>query len=488
MKTRKMSLFLAALLAGTAASSCGSGETQQSDSTTESDGQVTETEKVDYLETLPDKNYDGYEFRIIAQSYEQRPNLPLSEEENGEVLNDGIIKRNRMVEDKLGVTIVNYPYENRDEVASKVRSTVLADEDAYDLIITSVNIGINTLTADGCLFDLQDMEYLDLSQEWWCQSINEDFAVNGHLYFTTGPLSPFFYYMPAAVAYNKTLTDEYKISGLEQLVLGGKWTFDRLKEFTLGKSIDLNGDSKLDENDKYPIAGAAVDGYFLAGFGEKMIIRNNGEFRLNMASESFVAKMEALSNYFADNTTFFNDSNTATFLTMFETDRAMFIQTSMNNLITGYNAVPSAREMNSDYGILPLPKYDESQESYYTIGQPAGPSGIAVPATCRDAERTSLVMEVMAYYSNDLIRNAAYDCIVKGKAARLEGTEEMLDIVYSNVFFDVNYVFNFGGTKDTVQFALRDGTDNYMSNYTAQLSSAQTALDDYVDMLNALEK
>ena len=485
---RKMSLFLAALLAVMSAVSCGSEGTPDTTTAPSDFETTTEAPEVDYLETLPKVDYDGYEFRIIAQSYDQRPNLPLSEEENGEVLNDSIIRRNRMTEERLGIKIINDPYDNRDEVKNKVNTTVLADEDAYDLVITSINFGINSLTADGCLYDLEAMKYLDLSQEWWCQSINDDFGVNGHLYFTTGPISPFFYYMPAAIAYNKTLTDENKIDGLEQLVKDGKWTFDKLKEYTVGKSVDLNGDSKMDENDKYAIAGAAVDGYMLAGFGEKMVVRDGSGFKLNMASESLVTKLGELAKFFADETTFCNDSSTETFLTLFESDRAMFITTSMNNLITGYNAVPSAREMQSDYGILPLPKYDESQESYYTIGQPAGPSGVAVPATCRDAERTSMVMEVMAYYSNDLIRDAAYDRIVKGKAARLEGSDEMLDIVYSNVFFDVNYVFNFGGTKDIVQNAMRDGADSYMSNYTAALSSAQSALDDYVKMLDDLNK
>ena len=110
---RKMSLFLAALLTVMSAVSCGSEGTP--DTTTLSGTETTtEASEVDYLETLPEVNYDGYEFRIIAQSYDQRPNLPLSEEENGEVLNDSIIRRNRMTEERLGIKIINDPYDNRD--------------------------------------------------------------------------------------------------------------------------------------------------------------------------------------------------------------------------------------------------------------------------------------------------------------------------------------------------------------------------------------
>ena len=483
---KKTALILAALLAvSSILASCGDTASDTKVTTGGSEATDPVTDEVDYLDTLPKENYNGYEFRIIAQSYDQRPNLPLAEEENGEVLNDAIIRRNRLVEERLGIKIVNYPDDNRSKVTEKVKSTVLADDDAYDLVINSVNFGINTLMSEGCLYDLSALKYLDFSKEWWCASVNEDFTINGHLYFTTGPLSPFFYYMPAAVAYNKTLTDENGITGLEDLVRTGKWTFDKLKEFTVGKSVDINGDTKMDENDKHAIVGDSGDYYMLAGFGEKMVVLENNEYKLNMGTDSFITKLEALAKYTIDGNTCYTIS-TATFLNMFETDRAMFMKTAMNNLITGYDNVPSAREMKSDYGILPLPKYDEAQDKYYTIGQPAGPSGIAVPASCRDTDRTSLVIETMAYYSNDLIREAAYEKIVKGKAARVEGTEEMLDIVYQNLYFDVNTVFNFGGTIDIVTKAIANGGESFSSSYASALESANKAIDDYMELINDL--
>ena len=481
---RKMSLFLAALLAVMSAVSCGSEGTP--DTTTLSGTETTtEASEVDYLETLPEVNYDGYEFRIIAQSYDQRPNLPLADEETGEILNDTIIARNRKVEDLLGITIVNMPFENRDEVKTKVRTASMSDEDAYDLVITSINFGINTLITDGCLYDISALPNLDLSQPWWCQSIRSDYEVDGHFYFTSGPISPFYFYTPGFVAYNKTLTDANGIEGLEQTVLDGKWTFDYLKELTVGKAVDLNGDGKLDENDSYPVSGTSDDAYFITGFGEKMITRtpDNG-FKFEMTSESFVNKVEQLTSFYSDNTTFADCvKNRKDAMKMFQEDRAMFNVTTMNNVITGYDDLPSFREMKSDYGLLPLPKYDENQKNYVTISQPAGPAGVAVPSTCRDAERNSLIMEVMAYYSNDVIRTAAYEKIVKGKGARVEGTEEMLGIIYDNIVYDMNYVFDFGGSKTAMTDFFAKNSGDYMSKITAKMEKANAELEKYVSML-----
>lgn len=489
MKLHKISLALVLLLVLSATAGCGSagqGQTDTGNGTTgDTSTEDTTAAETDYLETLELKNFDGYEYRIIAQSYDQRPNLPLADEETGEVLNDTIIARNRMVEDLLNITIVNMPFENRDEVKTKVRTASMSDEDAYDLVITSINFGINTLTTDGCLYDLASLPNLDFSQPWWCQSIYDDYEVNGHFYFTSGPISPFYFYTPGFVAYNKTLTDANGIEGLEQTVLDGKWTFDYLKELTVGKAFDLNGDGKLDENDSYPVSGSSDDAYFITGFGEKMITRtpDNG-FKFEMTSESFVNKVEQLTSFYSDNTTFADcvkDRKDA--MKMFQEDRAMFHVTTMNNVITGYEELPSFREMKSDYGLLPLPKYDENQKNYVTISQPAGPAGVAVPSTCRDAERNSLIMEVMAYYSNDVIRTAAYEKIVKGKGARVEGTEEMLGIIYDNIVYDMNYVFDFGGSKTAMTDFFAKNSGDYMSKITAKMEKANAELEKYVSML-----
>ena len=288
---RQNAFLLAAIMVLTlAAASCGDAAGNNPAATDDTSSDVTSGDttpaETDYLETLELKNFDGYEYRIIAQSYDQRPNLPLADEETGEILNDTIIARNLKVEDLLGITIVNMPFENRDEVKTKVRTASMSDEDAYDLVITSINFGINTLITDGCLYDISALPNLDLSQPWWCQSIYDDYEVNGHFYFTSGPISPFYFYTPGFVAYNKTLTDANGIEGLEQTVLDGKWTFDYLKELTVGKTVDLNGDGKLDENDQYPISGASGDPYFLIGFDEKMIGRTADDgFRFNMTDE-----------------------------------------------------------------------------------------------------------------------------------------------------------------------------------------------------------
>ena len=85
---------------------------------------VTEAVTTDYLSTLPTADFDGASYVIAAQSTEQRPNLP-GEEENGEVLNDALIQRNRKTADLYNVTIENLIYAGKPDPANAVKKAVI---------------------------------------------------------------------------------------------------------------------------------------------------------------------------------------------------------------------------------------------------------------------------------------------------------------------------------------------------------------------------
>lgn len=486
MKQIISALILFSLLLSTSCADAGS-TSGDNDSSAVNDTE-TETEPIDYLDLLPVEDFDGYEFRIIAQSFDQRPNLPSSDEENGEVLNDALIKRNRAVEERYNIKFVNIADKDRAKVTTLVNNAVMADEEAYDLVINSMSIGINTLAANGALYDLASMKYLSLEKPWWCKSIYSDLQINGHLLFTSGSLSPFYYYTPISFAYNKTLTDNYGITGLEDLVLAGKWTFDKMKSLATDCAADLDGNSKMDQNDQFAVCGGGSDQLF--GFGLTMVSRTGpASFEMNFEKSDFVDKLTKVAEFCSDKNIVFTDTDkTDVTLAMFREDKLMFYYTAMNNIITGYGSVESCRSMRSDYGILPIPKYDEVQEEYWTYGNPAGPNAIAVPITCSDPDRTSLIVETLAYYSYDYVKYAAYDSIVKSKITRVEKTDEMLDILYSGVRFDLNSIFNFGGSSDICGACARDIDSNITTQYAAIKSKAEAELAQYIENLTSLQK
>lgn len=478
-----LALLLAALMLTAAA--CAATPEKPLDTDVQSDDTTaapveSEAETEPYINTLPMENYDGYNFVMLANSFEQRPNLPFYDEEVGEPLNDALIRRNRLVEQRYNITIENIADENRDKITSMVKKAVQSDEESYSMIINSTSIGMNTLTTSKCLYDLSEID-LNQSMPWWCKSTYDDFQVDGRFFFTSGALSPFYYYSPVAFAYNKTLTDAYNISGLEEKVLDGSWTYAYMIDLAKDKTHDMNGDSVIDKSDFWAIAEGHQQIY---GFDIDMMKRTEDGFAFN-PDEDFISKLAIIADFTSSNHNFRDYAISDVYLTMFQNDQLLFLYTSMNNVITGYNAVPSWREMKSDYGLLPLPKYDENQEEYCTQINPAGPNSIAVPINCSDPQRTGLIMETLAYYSYELVKPAIYDLIVKEKGTRLELADTMLDLVYSGSRFYLNSVFNFGGSNDLIGKATDDSSFNFVSSFEALRSKAEKALEKYENALRS---
>lgn len=116
-------------------------------------------------------------------------------------------------------------------------------------------------------------------------------------------------------------------------------------------------------------------------------------------------------------------------------DRALFF---IEELCVASNKL---REMESDYGILPLPKYDLEQENYITFSHTSHNLSVALPITSADdAEMLGMILEDMAYYSMELVRPAYYENMLNGKLARDEESIEMLDIITSNISYDLGFL------------------------------------------------
>jgi len=54
--------------------------------------------------------------------------------------------------------------------------------------------------------------------------------------------------------------------------------------------------------------------------------------------------------------------------------------------------INSLRDMETNYGVLPIPKYDEHQENYRHLVGLDGNSIMGVPLSCGDTDLTSFIL------------------------------------------------------------------------------------------------
>ncbi|MGN1346522.1 MAG: hypothetical protein ACI4V1_07030, partial [Eubacteriales bacterium] len=97
------------------------------------------------------------------------------------------------------------------------------------------------------------------------------------------------------------------------------------------------------------------------------------------------------------------------------------------------------RTMTVDFGILPYPKMDETQERYYTTVL-ENVTAMGILTTTKDLEMSGIVMEAMAAYGNKEISPAYYEVALKSKYARDEESAEMLNIIKASTWYDFGYI------------------------------------------------
>ena len=119
---------------------------------------------------------------------------------------------------------------------------------------------------------------------------------------------------------------------------------------------------------------------------------------------------------------------------MFESNRALFFPQTLS-------FAWDFKAMETDFGILPFPLYNNNQNRYYSIVRNAM-SLIGIPVTASNPDECGLILEVLAAESYKLVVPAYYDVALKVKRTRDEESAEMLDIIRDSLWMNFGYTYN----------------------------------------------
>ncbi len=431
--------------------SVGSVSTEPVQSESETDA-LEETEK-SYLDTFEQINYNGAEFAMVGIDDDSTVNFS-DGTITGEAINDAIYNRDRFIEEHYGVKITtkSYPYGKDDSLSSDIKKLVRAGDGYYSMILASLGAVQVPLMSSGVLYDISSMPAIDMTQPWWSTYANTNLKIANKLFFTTGDICPMYYNTPYIMCFNMRIADNYNID-MFNLVLDGKWTLDRLDEFADTFTVDLDGDGVITPTDQVAYTHVRTpvvsNSHYIACGQTLNTIDAEGNIQINLGTEASVNVVEKLQGIFTKLSNNYFDMETSD--SMFVTGNAFLFGNSMAT------AVSKFRNMEDDFGFLPLPKYDEKQENYYTSVNLWTRGYVGVPLTVPDPDMAGHIMEIMAYLSYDSIRPAAYDAMLYNKMSRTEESNAMLDLIYGGIYLDINYVMDFGGSMTAVNRAVMEG-------------------------------
>ncbi len=492
-KLQKFNALLLALLLSAFSVSCGSAKSNEAEETNATTGQSdmgTESEQESEPEPeLPDVTFGGREINIMSRSAAtvQYFNNEISAQEiTGEALNDTIYERNQAVERQFDIVIKNQPENNP---ASMISESILAGDKTSSILVDSY-MNLSTLINKQYLQGLQDVPYVDLSKPWWNSDAMESVALFGEQYIGMSDILLNDKQRTYITIMNKDLLNQYNLEAPYELAKEGKWTLDRMRTMAEAVVKDLDGNGIMDANDQFGLCTEQYCSYvFFAGAGGRLTETDDtGKPAPALYSERNVDILDTIIRMLTDTSMtglaeqVTNPDDGGTYWTLgidlMGENRSLFVM----GVVSWIQQIIQSSE--ADPGVLPVPKYEESQQKYNTIGQPAHCNGIAVPASVigEELELAGIVLEALSAYSYDTVMPAYIDATVKGRYSVDKESAEMLDIVFDSMTFDLGMVYNWGGILNLLTADMYVNNENVIASaYASKESSIRAAIDEAVE-------
>ncbi|MBP5231549.1 MAG: hypothetical protein ILO68_07445, partial [Clostridia bacterium] len=380
---RKLLLVFACALAGVMMLSCASGPSGES---SEPPVDVSETNSTEVSEPkantddvfVKTKEYEGQTVRVLTAAFNSsyRSEITVSNEEEGwpEVLQDAISNRTDAVEEEYGITIEEEimidSKRYNGAFLTRVRELVYTNLCEYDLLYPCM-LDAGTMAAEGLLINLDGREDIRIKNSWWSQPLIEDTSILG-TYFITGDIGLRTKNAANCLFFNKAVFDEHHMEYPYDLVRSGAWTLDKMAAMVkeLDISSDLDGDRVITYHDEFGVAGqrgnlAALlyaSGQRIASVGEDGLPYLS--FYSEQSAKVIEDALELMQNksYFVIGDDYFNESPTpmVMLLDSFKANQCPFYMGGLEDAL-------KLGDMESEFGILPLPKYDTHTDEYSNL-------------------------------------------------------------------------------------------------------------------------
>lgn len=480
-------LLLAAALLGT---SCGGGTTTTAETTGGETEAQTAAETLSPLDqtvaALPEKDYGGYEFTIMDRSTDHIPWETYdvyAESENGDAINDAVYQRNRVLEELYNIKIVESPIQYPTDNMQKL---IIAGDDSIDVFMDGLN-ALTKLTTGNMLYDYNEIPEIQLDQHWWDQQMRTELSVNGKCFFATGDISVMDNEATWCILFNKKMIEDYDLDDPYMLVREGVWTFDKMYEMAKAVAADVDGDGKMTGADQFGFLTEVYNVYALWVGGDNMIIEKDAndlpvssmynERSATVYDKVLEMQFDTSVSAIAGSTVFpaYSDMNVC-----FTEGRGLFDYGAMA-------LVSDFRESETDFGILPSPKLDMTQERYCNTFSPYNLMAYAIPATASDISRVGTIMEAMAQVSEHILTPAYMDVSLVGKFIRDNESEEMIELVLATRSYDLGAIYQWGNSFSIFNGAAKTKAGTFASQVEKNKKSLDNAIQKYIDQLNSAE-
>lgn len=445
-----------------------------------------------YVEdSVPDDlKFDGETVTVLVRDSEL-PKLEFGASEiKGEILNDALYERNKKVEDQLGIDIKTmvlttdagkYGPTNFNE---KVITYIMAGTNEFDIVASNAYYGVQ-LGNEGYYRDLCELDYIELEKPWWNKTFVEEMTINDTLYFAVGDVSFTSIDLTYCTFFNKNLVEKYyKDVNLYDVVDNGEWTIDYLRQLVKDTYEDKDQDGLASDGDFYGIgmatAATPLDALFM-GCNLTVTTKNNeGLPSFNFYNEKTTDFFDKMYDLFFNTPGVlpgeYTNESIQLMTDKFKDQQTIFV---INTL---YATEKSFRDVEFEYGMLPMPKMDTEQDGYYTC--PADYYSIlAIPNCALEAKLPLLgaTLELLAAESYRSVTPAYFEEVMDYKYLVTNDDSRMYDLVLAGVRY--NYGIVNSHSLNDIQHLVRDVVSEKSRDFTSAYQEKENAAQNKLDEL-----
>lgn len=212
---------------------------------------IGETEKQVVFNGITEMDFEGRDINIYTEGWWDYNPLAIddiyAESEDGEVLNDAVVNRNRTINEAFNCNVAQSNFGHYEGAAAALRNAVMADDDIYDLCIIRALNFLSGIT-NQYFIDMNSLK-INFNNEWWNQNILSLLSLKGKNYGVVSDLTISDEKSIYCTYYNKKMVVDYNFENMNSVFSKGTWTYEKM--FSMAKAVanDLNGDGIMDEKD-----------------------------------------------------------------------------------------------------------------------------------------------------------------------------------------------------------------------------------------------
>ena len=356
------------------------------------------------------------EYTIIARS--EPSDYLVCENDQTDFMNQQTYARNMKIEELFNVSLVLFEggHSSKSTFPSYLENEYMSQDGKYDLVCPAWWWGTDL---QGYYQNILDFDReIDLADPWWFQGINDNLIFAGYASGILGDAQFDTYYNIEAIFYNKAIAEEIGLTDPYSYVDDMKWTLEVVNEWGKKAAKDVDGDgSYLDFEPTGSKQGGDRVGSMLHkhsvhaalyGLGQVLAQNENGDVTLTIAAESNYDRFKALFNFCNETPENYlhptADTIDARLYTPFLNNRVLFLWQAFRN------GPALLKENMTNFGILPLPMYNEEQGKYITSIYDMTTFNIMV--TAKNPHMSATILNAMNALTDEYMTQNYFDRVI----------------------------------------------------------------------------